>query len=73
MDRLFGGVGFDAAGVGAGVGRHEPLVAPVLVPRVAPTGSPGESLERVVVRSFNDAPASSSLSPDMLRLTPPRT
>ncbi len=37
--------------------RHEPVAAPVTVPRTSLSGSPGESLEHAVIRSFNDEPA----------------
>ena len=34
--------------------RHEPITAPVVVPRIA-TNKPGESVERLVIRSFNSS------------------
>jgi len=37
--------------------RHQPLAAPVLVPRTELADSPGESVERMVIRSFNDNPS----------------
>ncbi len=40
--------------------RQEPVSAPVLIPRGI-LGSPGESLERLVLRSFNDSPAKDAI------------
>jgi hypothetical protein len=40
--------------------RHEPVAAPVLTPRESLLPKFGESLERLVIRSYNDAPAKDS-------------
>ncbi len=48
--------------------RHEPVNSPVLLPRqeINTTTSPGESVERVVIRSLNDAPPKDAVaSPDV--------
>lgn len=44
--------------------RHEPVAAPMVLPRTALDGSPGESLERLVIRSFNDTPAKDTVATD---------
>jgi hypothetical protein len=36
--------------------RHEPIATPVLVPLTDLTKSPGETLDRIVIRSYNDSP-----------------
>ncbi|MBM3500327.1 MAG: hypothetical protein FJX74_16850, partial [Armatimonadetes bacterium] len=40
--------------------RHEPIVSPIVVPLADLAKSPGETLDRLVIRSYNDAPAKDS-------------
>lgn len=41
--------------------RYEPLNPPTLIPRNDMTGSPGESLQHLVIRSYNDTPDKDSV------------
>lgn len=40
--------------------RHEPVATPIIVPRTDLSKSPGESPDRIVIRSYNDSPAKDS-------------
>ncbi len=56
--------------------RHEPLVAPVLIPRTELSASPGESVERAVIRSFNNRPGKDEVRTNersQRHVAPPKT
>ncbi len=56
--------------------RHEPLASPTIVPRKNLADARGESVERVVIHSFNDAPPKDAVpttETSQRHVVPPRT
>jgi hypothetical protein len=56
--------------------RHEPIVAPTVVPRVDLSQSPGESVDRPVIRSFNSDPTKDTQTTNQVsqrHIAPPKT